>query len=47
MAGEGSVFKRSADGRWIAQLSFGPRGHRRYKTKTARTKAEASRSSSR
>lgn len=41
MAGEGSVFKRSADGRWVAQLSFGPRGHRRYKRKVARTKAEA------
>jgi integrase len=43
MAGEGSVFKRSADGRWVAQLSSGPRGHRRLKSKTARTKAEASR----
>ena len=41
--GEGSVFRRSSDGAWIAQLSTGPRGHRRYQTRSARTKAEARR----
>jgi len=43
MSGEGSVFRRTADGAWLAQLSSGPRGHRTYKTRCARTKAEARR----
>lgn len=34
MPGEGSVFQRASDGKWVAQLSIGPRGDRRYKTKT-------------
>jgi len=41
--GEGSVFLRAADHRWLAQLSSGPRGHRRYVTRSARTKSEARR----
>ncbi len=40
MAGEGSVFKRS-DGAWVAQLSIGGRGQRRYVTRRARTRTEA------
>jgi len=43
MSGEGSVFRRASDGAWLAQLSSGPRGHRSYKTRSARTKAEAGR----
>ena len=41
MSGEGSVFRRVADGAWIAQLSSGTRGHRSYRTRFGRTKAEA------
>ncbi len=41
MSGEGSVFRRGSDGAWLAQLSSGPRGHRSYQTRSARTKAEA------
>jgi len=41
MSGEGSVFRRASDGAWLAQLSSGPRGHRSYRTRCARTKAEA------
>ena len=43
MSGEGSVFRRRSDGAWMAQLSSGPRGHRSYQTRSARTKAEARR----
>ena len=43
MSGEGSVFRRTADGAWLAQLSTGGRGHRTYRTRSARTKAEARR----
>ncbi len=43
MSGEGSVFRRASDGAWIAQLSIGTRGHRSYKSRSARTKAEARR----
>jgi integrase len=32
--GEGSVFKRASDGKWVAQVSIGPRTSRRYKTLT-------------
>lgn len=41
MPGEGSVFRRASDGAWLAQLSSGPRGHRRYVTRSARSRAEA------
>lgn len=41
MSGEGSVFQRTTDLRWVAQLSSGPRGHRKYRTRTAATKREA------
>ena len=37
----GSIFRRSADGRWIAQLSLGGREDRTIRRKVARTKAEA------
>ncbi len=40
-AGEGSIFRRTRDGRWIAQLSSGPRGHRTTKIRVATTKPEA------
>jgi integrase len=43
MSGEGSVFRRSSDGAWIAQISSGGRGHRSYDSRSARTKAEARR----
>ena len=43
MPGEGSVFRRASDGAWLAQLSSGPRGHRSYQTRSARTKADARR----
>ncbi len=43
MSGEGSVFQRNSDKAWIAQLSTGGRSHRSYKTRSARTKAEARR----
>lgn len=41
MPGEGSVFRRTSDGAWISQLSTGPRGHRRYVSRSSRTRAEA------
>ena len=41
--GDGSVFRRKSDGAWLAQLSSGPRGHRSYQTRSARSKGEASR----
>lgn len=34
VAGEGSVFRRASDGKYVAQLSIGPRGSRSYLTKT-------------
>lgn len=34
MSGEGSIFRRASDGKWIAQLSIGKRGSRRYRSKT-------------
>jgi integrase len=41
MSGEGSIFRRASDGAWIAQVSIGPRGNRRYVSRSAKTKAEA------
>lgn len=41
MPGEGSVFRRKSDGLWIAQLSVGPRDHRRNIVRSAHTRAEA------
>jgi integrase len=41
MAGEGSVYKRSSDGRWVATLSRGPRGANQVRTVYRRTRAEA------
>jgi integrase len=41
MAGEGSVFRRASDGAWIAQVSIGPRGDRRYVSRSAKTRTEA------
>ncbi len=43
MSGEGTVFRRSADGAWIAQLSSGGRANRTYRSRSARTKAGARR----
>ena len=43
MSGEGSVFRRGADGAWIAHLSSGGRANRTYRSRSARTKAEARR----
>lgn len=40
MPGEGSIF-RLKSGRWRAQVSAGPRGHRTYRTRTVPTKGEA------
>ena len=34
MPGEGSVFQRASDSMWVAQISIGPRGTRKTKTKT-------------
>lgn len=42
-AGEGSIFRRVRDGRWVAQLSSGPRGHRTSTSRIAKTKPEARR----
>lgn len=39
--GSGSVFRRKSDGLWIAQVSSGPRGQRRYIIRSGRTKAAA------
>lgn len=36
----GSVYRRP-DGRWVAQLSIGPRGNRSYRRRITRTKSEA------
>lgn len=40
--GEGSIFQLP-NGRWRAQVSIGPRGHRRYRTRTATSRTEARR----
>lgn len=41
MPGEGSVYRRNSDGRWVAALSEGPRGDRVIRRRYARSKAEA------
>lgn len=41
MAGEGSIYRRSSDSRWVATISRGPRGSRQTVTRYARSKAEA------
>jgi integrase len=41
MAGEGSVFRRTTDGLWVAQLSIGGRANRRYATRGAKTRGAA------
>lgn len=41
MSGEGSVFRRASDGKWIAQLSIGPRTNRHFRSRSASTRAEA------
>jgi integrase len=39
--GMGSVFKRKSDGRWVAQVSKGPRHQRSFITRSAPTRTEA------
>lgn len=41
MPGEGSVFRRKSDGRWVATISRGARGDRSIVTVYKRTRAEA------
>jgi integrase len=41
--GTGSVFRRKSDGRWIAQVSSGPRDNRVTKRRVATSKGEATR----
>ncbi len=41
MPGEGSIYRRKSDGRWVAALSSGPRGGRVTSVRYARTKAAA------
>src|SRR5262245_47643277 len=43
MRGTGSVFLRKSDGRWLAQISVGPRGARRQISRSAGSRAEAKR----
>jgi integrase len=40
-SGEGSVFRRSSDGAWIAQVSCGSRGKRSYRSRSAKSRSEA------
>lgn len=37
----GSVYRRKSDGRWVATISSGPRGHNRRVTRYATTRTEA------
>ena len=39
--GEGSLFRRKSDGRWVAQLSVGPRAEQVVRTRYGKTRAEA------
>lgn len=39
MPGEGSLYKRASDGRWVAAISVGPRGGRTLHTRYARSRA--------
>lgn len=41
MSGEGSIYKRGSDGRWVATISRGPRGERQIRSVYTRTKSEA------
>lgn len=41
MSGEGSIYRRGSDGRWVATISRGPRERRQTVTRYARSKAEA------
>lgn len=41
MPGDGSIYRRKSDGRWVAALSIGPRGDRTVLHRYARTRAEA------
>lgn len=41
MPGEGSVYRRKSDGRWVAALSEGPRGDRVITRRYARSRTEA------
>lgn len=41
MPGEGSIYRRASDKRWVAALSSGPRGARRRQVRYADTRAEA------
>lgn len=41
MNGEGSIYRRASDGRWVAALSTGRRGDRVIQRRYARTRAEA------
>lgn len=41
MSGEGSIYRRKSDGRWVATLSRGPRGGRQTVTAYRHSKAEA------
>jgi len=41
MPGDGSVFRRKSDGRWVATISHGPRGARVVRTEYRRTRALA------
>lgn len=43
MPGEGSIYRRKSDGRWVAALSSGPRGQRQVVQRYARSKMEARR----
>jgi integrase len=41
MSGEGSIYRRGSDGRWVATISRGPRGARQITTRYCRTRVEA------
>jgi integrase len=41
MAGEGSIYRRKSDGRWVATISRGPREARQVRTVYRHTRAEA------
>lgn len=41
MSGEGSIYRRKSDGRWVATISRGPRGARQTRTVYRHTRAEA------
>lgn len=41
MPGEGSIYRRASDGRWVATISAGPRGKRKITTVYRHTRGEA------